>query len=825
MAFQNLEYALTHGFIHHWLVAGPFTKPVSGVAEQAGETQAPDLPHPEDIADRAAMQAGEFEGRWRYFRCLEDHRVDVTRQSAMIEEGFLWAYTHLEFSRGGEGALAIYSDVPVTVWWNGQPLGRIDPAVRGGVRISIGLEQSNDLLFRMEWISTGSYAHATAVRLESESPEGTLPEGIIRLKTQAKYPKRQQTLEEAFEKAYLESPISYRGTRIHLGWAEDAPADLRFAYQIQDAEERIYVEGSAEIHPEEKVDIGHPIRIFERPYRVVLRAPNREYYDMGLRYQAEIPLYILDNAYSDTPKGDYATRRKEALEDAARRSPHLYAEIARLELGRGGEVDWEAVQQACEEVALGVEGSELTFLGLLGMARRYQEKINFPHAVIERLSTVACGFPYAPEETSGESRWAARQACAVLAGQLWPKSAFASGESGWSVREKAETSLFTLLREKGKQGFAEWGSDVALERWVVLLSHLVGLAENENLAELSAVLLDRILFSLALHQHRGVLALPAQETGAWALKSGQLQATAGIQYLLWGMGVLQRHIMGVVSLACSEYEFPTFFADLAARREETILSRESHAEQEKVAHLLMYRTPDYALSSVQDYNPGAPGKAERVWQAVLGSEAVVYTNHPANAYDDDAHRPGFWLGNGVLPRVAQYQNILFAAYRLPEDDWMPWTHAYFPVSEFDETRFEGGWAFARKGDGYLAITARQGIELIRHGKGAYRELRSQGTENMWICVLGRKADFQDFRGFQKKTLKGRLEWRDGLAVRFDAPTGDEVSFGWEGDLLVNGVSQPLYGEYLIENRYCSAQKGADTIDIQYEGMILRLNFE
>ncbi|HCE17588.1 MAG TPA: hypothetical protein DEQ80_06990 [Anaerolinea thermolimosa] len=825
MAFQNLEYALRGDFIHHWLVAGPFTKPVAEVTGPSEENLVSGLSHPEDIADRATMRVGEFEGRWRYFRCLEDHRVDVTHHSARAEEGFLWAYTHLEFSQGGEGGLTIYSDVPVTVWWNGQWLGRTDNSAYRGQRIPVQLEHSNDLLVRMEWTSSGLYAHAMAVRLDLESSEGSAPEGIIRLKTQAKYPKRQQTLEEAFEKAYLESPISYRGTRIHLGWAEDAPADLRFAYQIQDAEERIYVEGSAEIHPEEKVDIGHPIRIFERPYRVVLRAPNREYYDMGLRYQAEIPLYILDNAYSDASKGDYSTRRKEALEDAVRRSPHLFAEIARLELGRVDEVDWKAVQQACEEVAPGVEGSELTFLGLLGMVKRYREKIDFPQAFTDRLSTVAFSFPYSDKEISGESYWAARQACAVLAGQLWPEGAFASGESGKSVRERGESSLLTLLREKGKRGFAEWGSDVALERWIVLLSHLVGLAENENLAELSAVLLDRILFSLALHQHRGVLALPAQNTSVWALKSGQLQAISGVQYLLWGMGVLQQHIMGVVSLACSEYEFPSFFADLAVRTEETILSREGHDENGKTAHLLMYRTPDYTLSSVQDYRPGDPGKAERVWQAILGSEAIVYTNHPASAYDDDAHRPGFWLGNGVLPRVAQYQNILFAAYRLPEDDWMPWTHAYFPVSEFDETRFEGGWAFARKGDGYLAITARQGIELIRHGKGAYRELRSHGVENMWICVLGRKADFQDFRGFQKKTLKGRLEWRDGLGVSFYAPIGDEISFGWEGDLLVNGVAQPLYGDYLIENRYCTAQQGAGMIDIQYEGMILRLNFE
>ena len=52
----------------------------------------------------------------------------------------------------------------------------------------------------------------------------------------------------------------------------------------------------------------------------------------------------------------------------------------------------------------------------------------------------------------------------------------------------------------------------------------------------------------------------------------------------------------------------------------------------------------------------------------------------------------------------------------------------FPTFAFDEYEIEKGWAFARKGKGYLAITARQGIELIKRGPDGYRELRSYGQE-------------------------------------------------------------------------------------------------
>ena len=70
--------------------------------------------------------------------------------------------------------------------------------------------------------------------------------------------------------------------------------------------------------------------------------------------------------------------------------------------------------------------------------------------------------------------------------------------------------------------------------------------------------------------------------------------------------------------------------------------------------------------------------------------------------EDGSHRPNFWHGNYVLPRVAQWKDVLVAIHKLPEDDWMGFTHAYFPVYAFDEyalreRRERPQWAFAQKG--------------------------------------------------------------------------------------------------------------------------------
>jgi hypothetical protein len=71
--------------------------------------------------------------------------------------------------------------------------------------------------------------------------------------------------------------------------------------------------------------------------------------------------------------------------------------------------------------------------------------------------------------------------------------------------------------------------------------------------------------------------------------------------------------------------------------------------------------------------------------------------------------------------MAQWKDVLIAVHKLPDDDWMGFTHAYFPTYAFEETIFKDGWAFARKGDGYLAITAP--ADRAINATDGYRELR------------------------------------------------------------------------------------------------------
>jgi len=141
---------------------------------------------------------------------------------------------------------------------------------------------------------------------------------------------------------------------------------------------------------------------------------------------------------------------------------------------------------------------------------------------------------------------------------------------------------------------------------------------------------------------------------------------------------------------------------LLARLFEWDLTRNTREE----VNVYTYRTPDTMLSSAQDYRSGYGGDQQHVWQATLGPDAVCFTTHPPRR---EGRSPAYWVGSGVLPRVAQVENVLIAVYDIHTrpglyvTNRLLLTHAWLPRDRFDEVVERDGWLFARRGNGYLAL--------------------------------------------------------------------------------------------------------------------------
>ncbi|MGE5224013.1 MAG: hypothetical protein ACM3PY_16355, partial [Omnitrophica WOR_2 bacterium] len=718
MATNFLEYPLEEGYIHNWLIAGPQSTPIPELNDLQGEmlerkTQIsrsysePDYPLNAPPVDGDTFKKKGDKFTWNYFRCHEDHFVDVSDTYPTWQHLRTWAYTQVR-SRGSYPVTFILTSLgPVDVWLNSKKIFHQDNYYEDlqSFRFEAKLDPVSVILVSFDQVAAGECTNVFALQMSGLPAREAGTDIKVHIPTNARYPLRQQLLELAFEKAYLEEVVNYRGAHFNLRWSEELNEEISFNYQVQDSEERIYVEGTWRSNTTEGLDIGHTVRLFERPYTVTLRAPMREYYHQGLHYQRKMPLYVLDNAYAATPTGNIGQRRKEALEDAAKRDGSFFAEIAKMELGSWDKLDLKTIRQAIERINRRETGSPSLLTGLLGMQYRYSGNEAFPKEISLPIEDCILNYKYWPDEPGGgaleagtESQAILLHACGVLAGQRYPDQTFSNSSlTGSQQREKHERLALDWIRQRSREGFSDWNSNCYFEQDLSALSHLTSLAENETLCELSAVLMDKMLFLMAVNSYQGAFGCTHGRTRPSMIKSAQLDATSGIFRMLFGIGVYNPHTMGQVNLACSNYEFPSFLAELAASLPDEMLDKECArfypagatvgAPPPGEVNTVTYKTPDYLLSSAQDYCPGAKGKQEHIWQATMGTEAVVFTNHPACMSESEAHLPGFWLGNAVLPRVAQWKDTLIAVYNLPENDWMGFTHAYFPIYAFDEHTF------------------------------------------------------------------------------------------------------------------------------------------
>ena len=835
MPISTLPFDLHDGYVHDWLVAGPQTVALEQGADPAGVAQryagsdvgidrAPVEPGP---LDQSTFTIGDYEGLWLHRPCGEDHFVDVSALYRVPTFARAWATTQLVAPTARAVTLVATAQGPLDVWLNGAHVFRGEALGFHHDRFEVFLnEGANELMVRFDRAGVGPCAHQLALRVVGAD------EGLtVQLLTAIEDVALRNRLTAAFAAAVLDRDLYVWDEAFAVQWPDVVETSEEFVIRLQTPSGRIYAETKTAASAE---DPSVLVAAFGAPQgELRLRfLPTRElFYDEDVRVQREIPVWgagwqtYADAAYATPPE-----RRVEALRHAIRCSG-LYSDVARMLLGQWDLVDRAGLLRTIEAVERRELGHEVDLVGLLGMLQRWGDDESFPLEVREALEACLLAYTGWDEDDGGaQSPEILRYASEMLAGQRYPERAFADGQPGNRHRERAEARALSRLRRMGIEGFGVWDAGAEFEAVVVALSHMIDLSETEAIWQMASVLLDKVLITMALNSFRGVVGTSQGRIDITGLYGGPLAPTSGVTRLIWGQGLYNHHLAGLVSIACMEdYSLPPLIPEIATLPTEELWNRESHVTVGgEAVNKVAYRTPDAMLGSVQDHRKGEPGTSEHPWQATLGQRAVVYTSHPASMGRCEGHAPGFWLGNVTLPRVAQWQDTLFALYKLPDDDWMGFTHAYFPAFAFDEYVLRDSeqgqtWAFARSGDGYLALSASTGLTWMTRGAGAYRELRSYGRETVWCCQVGRAAVDGDFAAFQGQVLAQSLEV-ERLKVRLASFRGASLDFDWEGPLLRDGEVVPLGGFDHYDNAYCRMARGASEMEIRSENYLMRLDF-
>ncbi|MDU1890100.1 MAG: hypothetical protein E6767_05365 [Dysgonomonas sp.] len=240
------------------------------------------------------------------------------------------------------------------------------------------------------------------------------------------------------------------------------------------------------------------------------------------------------------------------------------------------------------------------------------------------------------------------------------------------------------------------------------------------------------------------------------------------------------------------------------------------------ANIITYKTPDYIISSVQDYRKGATGYQQHIWQMAIDNEATVFTSHPGST--NLGVSPNYWAGNACMPRVAQHKNVVICIYNVPEKVGMNFTHAYFPKYAFDKVVEKGRWIFGKKGNGYIAIYSQNETSWKTNEKNITNDLIANGRQNIWICETGSLKESGTFSDFINSINGAEIKIHD-LDIIYNSPSVGKVKFGWESNFKVGEKNIPLQNEYRYQNPYCRAKFDAKEIIIKKGEKNLKLNYE
>jgi hypothetical protein len=563
-------------------------------------------------------------------------------------------------------------------------------------------------------------------------------------------------------------------------------------------------------------------------------------------------IHALNTVPGENPKEDYAARLYEGVQHAMRQDDTMLANVAAMTLDAWRYVRADDLLARAEAAfTLDTVPALRDRVATLGVLYRYGDHADFPAQLRTALETTI------HEEAEGEPIAEATMAlddevaqCLRLTVNLLTRQRYTTHDTE-KIEAQAEAQAIGWLCQRGQYGLRTGLDDGdALDTLIFALSHLADLANATSVRELAAVLLDKVLFTMAINTFQGV--------GL----GGILGTTASVGRALWGIGAFNTHLWGLVGLANARaYPVPPLVGDIARDTttvqvlkehhtsgviEAQVACMDSHEEQTQSTRWaydrVTYRTPAFALSSLQTCHPEAvdawgrrtchpersrrishPNSSVRAWQATLSPEAIVYTNAPSHYGPTN-----FWRGDAAAPRVVQWRDVLIAIYNLPNEAWLDFTHAYFPTYAFDEHALRKQpdgivWAFARKDNAYLALTAYSPLRLIHEGPEAHRELRASGRQMVWLCQMGRAEEDGDFAAFQAKVLVSSVAFTP-LAVRWTTVRGISLTFGWDTPLLVNGEAVAITTSQHYETPYCTAPSPAEVIDVRYGGYMLRLDF-
>ena len=363
------------------------------------------------------------------------------------------------------------------------------------------------------------------------------------------------------------------------------------------------------------------------------------------------------------------------------------------------------------------------------------------------------GFRYWIDEPGDDVMWFFSEnhalmfhTCQYIAGGLLPDDVFeSSGLTGAQLQKKAEGLFDTWFKSFFDEFITEWNSPAYIPVDYLGLA-VIYMHGSEALRQNAKKAMDKLSHCLALFSFDGALMGTAGRIYEREIKGVYSAGTTGFLHMLYNTGTTCK-VDFALPTALSDYTPPVEYEKYIAKQAEPLIYETTQGFEDHV-NIHMYKDTYGILTTAAGFKPYQNGYQEHIVHCSLDKTAQVFVNHPGEGQPFGSGRPAFWAGNGVLPNASQKGDTATLHFKLG-DNKIGYTHAYVPLSEFDDYLITPKAVVVQKGRGLMGVAAKNGIKLTKTGSCANKEFVSDGRENTWTVKLGNLDKYIDLEDFLK----------------------------------------------------------------------------
>ncbi len=463
------------------------------------------------------------------------------------------------------------------------------------------------------------------------------------------------------------------------------------------------------------------------------------------RVERSIAFALLRQTRPQDLPGDLAARKAAALEFAARNGEARIGRVlARFAAGLGWDAPCDAI---LDDTLDGINGrrdcSDFVLVPLLWLYAAHAAEL--PPAAADRIRQAILSYRYWMDEPGNDTMWFWSEnhvlcfhVSQYIAGTLFPDQVFSnSGLTGADHRARAHSRLTRWFDSIKDHGLAEWNSAAYYPIDFIGLFGLYRWSDGPLKDDCRAVL-DALFRMIALHTLAGVSAGTMGRAYDKELRAGPLSELPPFATVAFGQGWLNEGVAALPMFCACDYAPPQGIEAHARPAPGTVVQAHYIQGYGAAARLALWKTDQVQMSAAVDGPPGAIGHQQHLIdvQGAGHPFARLWINHPGEDDPWGHHRPSYWSGNGVMPRVAMDGNTCLYLNDLGPSARLPFTHAYAPLDLFDALRRGPDWIALQSGGGYVLAHATGPIETETRGPGQGLEHRTSGLCTGWAVIVG-----------------------------------------------------------------------------------------